>query len=147
MGADLVLSFCRYVPLETALEWVRDAPAQTIRNILDSSLQMGSDFVEMYVESYLNEDSNRRDTDWTQDEVVAARKALIDIATIALTESRDCYVIRIEGFPYMIAGGTSWGDDPSDSFDPVIKWDEIMNGYHKWNNDATRWDLIENWED
>jgi hypothetical protein len=95
MGADMALGICaRHVDRHVA-----EARIRTLSNaVIGAAYNYGEDI----------EDD---DTDYVA-------RAIEDLAWV-YEDRRATQIIRIDGKDYVVSGGMSWGDAPTDAYDPL----------------------------
>lgn len=123
MGADFMCAISTLPHTENC--WTLDLSVEAaLSDIAQKRIAaMNSNVVAELAELYIGEDF---EPESLIDEV-------IKLIWVALGNSRDTTVREIDGKLYLITGGMSWGDTPTDSFDAVGLmgdlgvWDEPLD--------------------
>jgi len=112
MGADFIGGFCPIVKTrEEALAALREMPDSVVFAEVESVYYFADDFDAEEDEDYQAE-LFAEARGMAEDDVNAVYDALEHAA-------RDCGVWTIEGTNYIVTGGMSWGDPPTDMCNPI----------------------------
>ena len=124
MGADFIYKICEWPRLENG-ETAR--PTTELQNILlerlKEALQDDDVLTDLEIEGviYLEEADNEAEQmrlyEWAKDFIVYVFGAE--------NWPIDCGMLGLEGKEYLLTGGMSWGDDPTESFQYVAFLDAV----------------------
>lgn len=120
MGADFTLAICeRSVPLTTAKERL-----MTLDNTKLGVLWHGYD------------------SDTVDDDEDYVSLLLEDLEICYDLERRDTTTVRLDGKEYVMTGGMSWGDEPTEAFWSVDRVDQlgVTVGDDKWVELKKQWE-------
>lgn len=142
MGADMTLAVCRDIHFSKPAErWLAERPRDSEERgaWMEKVSQLHALIVNARIEAldplpdnyedlfywhplfYERADSDAEPT-FTPDEV---RGMIRDGVTRIFEYWRDTTTLHIEGKTYIATGGLSWGDPPTESYDPVVMVDAI----------------------
>ena len=107
MGADLMMTMCKMeIPEHDAIEKLKAMSPELLLSELDDnfclSFEEGDDGTTEY-----------------QQAIEYVTGAIKDVYVLYAQGSRDTQVWKLEGKDYLITGGMSWGDDPTDAYQAI----------------------------
>lgn len=121
MGADFTYSLChRAVDKDTALRRILEMTDNHLRQVM---IDMGDDFD---YDDYDTDDDIATDTTVTAEMLAAYRDTLVMDLECVYGGYRDTAILLIGGETYILTGGMSWGDEPTDSYRSLWRIAESM---------------------